>query len=247
MENEIKEYERKIEMLEKKVSDLEKRNDSLRECLIKNVQFSTKLSNITYEMDCLLEKRAQEIRDLEKKLEESLFRASKVEFQQSAHAEITDFDIDMSKPELVPELLAKCQPDSEPVTKEKLRINDYVRTLPIKRLEAIQDPNGCFQCPECDHKTTSRNYLQAHYRLHTDEKPFQCKICEKTFLRKEECIIHIRGHEDRFKLECAVCYAKFTNRRSLKYHADKKHNGRGYKKVYEKRRIVKAVKRKLDD
>ena len=51
------EYERKIEVLEKKVSDLEKRNEGLRECLLKNVKFSTQLSNITYEMDCLLVKK----------------------------------------------------------------------------------------------------------------------------------------------------------------------------------------------
>ena len=60
MKNIIFEYERKIEILEKKVSDLEKRNESLRECLLKNVQFSVNLSNITYEMDCLLVKKGQE-------------------------------------------------------------------------------------------------------------------------------------------------------------------------------------------
>ena len=57
--------------LEKKVSDLEKYNASLRECLVQNIQFSTKLSNITYEMDCLLVKKGQEIRDLEKEIEQS--------------------------------------------------------------------------------------------------------------------------------------------------------------------------------
>ena len=57
MKNLIVEYERKIEILEKKISDLEKRNENLRECLLKNVQFSANLSNITYEMDCLLVKK----------------------------------------------------------------------------------------------------------------------------------------------------------------------------------------------
>ena len=60
MKNVIVEYERKIEILEKKVSDLEKRNENLRECLLENVQFSANLSNITYEMDCLLVKKGQE-------------------------------------------------------------------------------------------------------------------------------------------------------------------------------------------
>ena len=57
MENKIREYEQKIEKLEKKVSDLEKYSAGLQECLLKNVQFATKLSNITYEMDCLLVKK----------------------------------------------------------------------------------------------------------------------------------------------------------------------------------------------
>ena len=69
MENKIIEYEKKIEILERKVSDLEKHNAGLREVLINNVQFSTKLSNITYEMDCLLVKKSQEIRDLQELLE----------------------------------------------------------------------------------------------------------------------------------------------------------------------------------
>ena len=60
MKNVIVEYGRKIEILEKKVSDLEKRNENLRECLLENVQFSANLSNITYEMDCLLVKKGQE-------------------------------------------------------------------------------------------------------------------------------------------------------------------------------------------
>ena len=71
MENKITEYEKKIAFLEKKVSDLEKYNASLRECLVQNIQFSTKLSNITYEMDCLLEKKGQEIRDLEKNIKQT--------------------------------------------------------------------------------------------------------------------------------------------------------------------------------
>ena len=57
MESKIIEYERKIEALEKKVSELEKYSADLRECFLKNVKFSTKLSNITYEMDCLLVKK----------------------------------------------------------------------------------------------------------------------------------------------------------------------------------------------
>ena len=71
MEIKISEYERKIEILEKKVANLEKKNTGLRDCLLKNVLFTTKLSNIIYEMDCLLVKMGHEIRKLETELKES--------------------------------------------------------------------------------------------------------------------------------------------------------------------------------
>ena len=65
---------KKIEFLERKVRDLENHNAGLREVLLKNVQFSTKLSNITYEMDCLLVKKGREIRDLQEKLKNCRFK-----------------------------------------------------------------------------------------------------------------------------------------------------------------------------
>ena len=93
METKILKYERKIEILEKKVADLENYNAGLRECFLQKVQFSTKLSNITYELDCLLVKRSQQIRDLETKLEKSLAALNSI---QSLKPKIEDFDIDMT-------------------------------------------------------------------------------------------------------------------------------------------------------
>ena len=55
METKIAEYEERIDLLEKSL-DLEKRTAGLRECLVRNVYFSTKLSEIIYEMDNLLER-----------------------------------------------------------------------------------------------------------------------------------------------------------------------------------------------
>ena len=42
MEIKISEYERKIEILETKVANLEMKDTGLRDCLLKNVLFSTK-------------------------------------------------------------------------------------------------------------------------------------------------------------------------------------------------------------
>ena len=118
MENKINEYEKKIEFLEKKVSDLEKYNASLKECLLKNVQFSTKLSNITYEMDCLLVKKGQEIRDLEKRIEQSS--------KSKPSSTLMDFDIEMTPEEHEQDLIASKSGSSESYD---LDANDYVKTI----------------------------------------------------------------------------------------------------------------------
>ena len=169
MENKIFEYERKIEALEKKVADLEKRNESLREVLVKNVQFSTELSSITYEMDCLLVKKGHEIRDLQKKLEQSLATANSVK--------VDDFDIDMAIENDV---------DTEDSNSRQLDVNDYVVVFSFNTLELDRDMDGCFKCPECNYKTPSSRTVEEHYRLHTNKKPFGCKLCiQKRYRIKE--------------------------------------------------------------
>ena len=168
MENKIFEYERKIEVLEKNVSDLEKRNEGLREFLVKNVQFSTKLSNITYEMDCLLVKKAQEIRDLEIKLEESLASVNSIK--------VDDFDIDMT---------IEKDDEIEDLNPQSLDVNYYVEVFAFKRLKLEKDSNGVYNCPECNYKTSNASNLDDHYRLHTNEKPFGCKLCQKRYKSKE--------------------------------------------------------------
>ena len=215
MENKIIEYEQKIEKLEKKVSDLEKYSAGLRECLLKNVQFSTKLSNITYEMDCLLVKKGQEIRDLEKKLKESSLRF----IQPGTDEMLTDFDIEMT---------GNTPLDYSESTTEEVNPNDYVKTVEAEKLKLKKDSNGQFKCPECDYTTNQLNNCERHFRLHTNEKPFQCKLCEKTFVQKSTCIHHIRGHDDRFKLRCTVCDAKFLHSQRLLKHTENEHNGEGY-------------------
>ena len=232
MENKIREYERKIEKLEKKVSDLEQYNARLRECLLKNAQFSNKLSNITYEMDCLLVKKGNEIRDLEKKLEESSMRLSRTESGDM----LADFDIEITDYTSAKHAVS---------TTEEFNVNDYVKTLAKRTMSAKKQPDGYFKCSECNHKTGDLSNYEAHFRTqHTDEKPFQCKLCEKTFNRKQACINHIRGHDDRFKLKCTVCDAKFVCSQALMKHGVNKHNGEGYTR---KKRIFGTRKRKLDE
>ena len=110
-------YEEKNAKLEKKVSDLENYSAGLRECLLKNVQFSTKLSTIAYGMDCLLVKKGKEIHNLEKQLEESAMRFSQLTTQDM----LMDFDI---KLETTNEASSVAES-----TKDEFNVNDYVTAM----------------------------------------------------------------------------------------------------------------------
>ena len=219
MESKIIEYERKIEALEKKVFELEKYNADLRESFLKNVQFSTKLSNITYEMDCLLVKKGQEIRDLEIKLEQSLARLESV--QDPVKQELEDFDMDMG---------FEKDYDTEALNSQLLDVNDYVESFSSKKLGLEKDSNGHFNCDECTYKTVTLRRFELHYRMHTDERPFGCKLCQKRFRTKNVCINHIRSHDDRFKLQCSVCRAKFSKSGDILRHVENLHGGKGYER-----------------
>ena len=219
MENKIEEYEKKIQFLEKKVSDLEKYNAGLRECLLKHVQFSTKLSNITYEMDCLLVKKGQEIRELEKKIEDSLTRTT------ASSSKLTDFDIDMTLEEHDENESAASGPS----------VNDYVEIFPHQKLDLKKDSKGYFNCSECSYKTSRSSNFENHYRCHTDEKPFGCKLCQKRYNSMSACVWHIRAHDDRFKLECTVCNKKFMESKSILKHCKRLHDGKGYERKRRER------------
>ena len=232
MENKISEYEKKIAFLEKKVSDLEKYNAGLRECLVQNIQFSTKLSNITYEMDCLLVKKGQEIRDLEKKIEQS----SKPEVSPT----LMDFEIEMTSEEHNEKDITATKAGSPESC--DLDPYNYVETIfTPKKLDLVKESNGYFKCSQCDYKTMNSSTFECHYRCHTDEKPFGCKLCEKRFRSKSECVSHIRTHDDRFKLKCSVCDARFAESKKIIRHVQKLHNGKGYE-----RKVRRTFKRKHD-
>ena len=231
MENKIKEYEKTIEFLEKKVSDLEKYNAGLRECLLKNVQFSTRLSNITYEMDCLLVKKGLEIRDLEKKIEESLTRATASE----TSSKLMDFEIDMNSEENYENESTMSGPGTSGQGTSGPSVNDYVEIFAHKKLDLKKDSNGYFKCSECNYKTSHAKNFEKHCRIHTDEKPFGCKLCRKRYRSKGTCIEHIRVHDDRFKLECTVCNSKFIHSGTIINHCKRMHDGRGYQRKRRER------------
>ena len=84
MNAEIENYKAKIQFLEKKVLELEKSNSNLSTSLQHQYQFSSKVANIIFDMDCLLTKKNNEIAHLKIQLKKS-----------PTDSNIEDFSIDL--------------------------------------------------------------------------------------------------------------------------------------------------------
>ncbi|KAJ8969590.1 hypothetical protein NQ317_005124 [Molorchus minor] len=62
-----------------------------------------------------------------------------------------------------------------------------------------------YKCPVC-RKFFPKSSLQAHIRLHTQERPFECKICNTKFVRKNNLQFHVKNHEKReVREKCYGC------------------------------------------
>ncbi|KAJ8917678.1 hypothetical protein NQ315_005125 [Exocentrus adspersus] len=51
-----------------------------------------------------------------------------------------------------------------------------------------------YKCPLCD-RFFPKSSLQAHIRVHTQERPFVCKICNAKFARKNNLQFHVKNHD----------------------------------------------------
>ena len=75
-------------------------------------------------------------------------------------------------------------------TKSFTRKSDLVRHL----RDAHTDP-GAHRCQRCDAAFGRPDYLTAHERIHSGDRPFACKYCANTFALRGNCNRHERRHE----------------------------------------------------
>ena len=75
-------------------------------------------------------------------------------------------------------------------TKSFTRKGDLVRHL----RDAHTDP-GAHRCQRCDAAFGRPDYLTAHERIHSGDRPFACKYCANTFAFRGNCNRHERRHE----------------------------------------------------
>ncbi|XP_046451608.1 uncharacterized protein LOC124199728 isoform X1 [Daphnia pulex] len=87
------------------------------------------------------------------------------------------------------------------------------RTKPLKK----------FVCSTCGHTVSSKERLDIHERIHTDERPFECKYCDKKFREKGTLVRHIRTHTGERPFGCNICGKSYRSRSAYVLHYKSRH------------------------
>lgn len=75
-----------------------------------------------------------------------------------------------------------------------------------------------FLCRICGSTLSSKGGLQAHQKIHSDQKPYECTICDKAFKVKKYLDQHLAKHKPEKDLACDACDNKFLRTNDLKWH-----------------------------
>ncbi|KAJ8049542.1 Zinc finger protein 99 [Holothuria leucospilota] len=75
-----------------------------------------------------------------------------------------------------------------------------------------------FKCQFCVKEFAWKRNLKRHEMTHTDEKPFKCLFCDKLFSRKQNCIIHEMTHTGEKPFKCQFCVKSFIQKADCRAH-----------------------------
>ncbi|XP_042664605.1 zinc finger protein ZFAT isoform X3 [Centrocercus urophasianus] len=125
----------------------------------------------------------------------------------------------------------------------------YEQTMKSIRLGPTQ--LKIFTCEYCNKVFKFKHSLQAHLRIHTNEKPYKCSYCNYASAIKANLNVHLRKHTGE-KFSCDCCTFTCLSKGHLKVHIERVHKKikqhcRFCKKKYsDVKNLIKHIKETHD-
>lgn len=94
----------------------------------------------------------------------------------------------------------------------------------VHRKAAVAEPS--LHCGQCGKGFATKQQLNKHETVHTDERPFKCEVCDKWFKTLDNVKRHMYVHNDEKPFACPTCGKEFKAKHMLKKHVETHNDSR---------------------